>query len=131
MAGSTVEEETVLEEYPADTRIVETVNDYGHTYQFEAPAHEGKEFDNPDLARLYADVYFVVDAFREEKSGERGVPPAVAMDGKDTIVAYLVTLPGTSVEWVSRMYGISEGTVRTYLSRVRQRGEDARENFNR
>jgi hypothetical protein len=31
-----------------------------------------KSFENPDKARLYADVQTVTGGFREEKTGERG-----------------------------------------------------------
>lgn len=120
-------EERTYREYPGSVEIVESDTDLGPRYRFDAPMHEGREFEIPEMAELYADVYFDVDSFREEKSGERGVPPAVAVAGKDTLAAYLITQSGMSVTWASRFMGVSEGTVRTYLSRVRQRAEERRE----
>jgi len=122
------DDESIHREYPNDVRIVEYVDDdlLERRYRFEAPMHDPKVFERPKLAELYADVYFDI-GFRDEKTGKRGVPPAVARQGQDTLAAYLVTQRGFSIEWVSRSWDISEDTVRTYLSRVRRRARDERE----
>jgi len=57
---------------------------------------------NPDKPRLYADVYEVVGWFREEKTGERGVPPAVTRSRQDVLMAYLAAQPAMSVTYVAR-----------------------------
>lgn len=85
------------------------------------------EFDAEDTARLWVDVYFDVGGFREEKTGDRGVPPEVAAAGKDTLVAYLVTQRGMSTTWATRFFDISRETVHSYCSRVRSRARAARE----
>lgn len=123
------EPERVVEDYPGEVRITEhSVGTDGDTiYYFDAPMHEPMYFDDPDTARLYADVYFDVDSFREEKSGERGVPPAGAAAGTDTLAAYLITQQGMSTEWLMRWMDVERETVHTYLSRVRTRAEERRE----
>lgn len=114
--------------YPGDVRIYGWVDDFEDRYGFEAPGHVGKEFPDPDLAELYADVYFAVGGFREERTGDRGIPHTVARDGQDTIAAYLLSAcSGTSVTWLSRQFDVEKDTVRTYLSRVRRRARERRE----
>jgi hypothetical protein len=129
------DDDRVHREYPERVRITSYRHpDLGERrWRFEAPLHDDATFPDPDLAELYADVYFAVGGFREEKSGERGVPPAVAFAGRPETVAYALTLPGVtgSVEWAAGQFGLEESTVRTYVSRVREaareRREDARE----
>ena len=126
---SHVDEPETVVEYDEYTRIVRFVDARtgGERYRFEAATHEGAEFQTLDEAKLYADVYWAVDSFREGKSGRRGVPPTVAMASNPTTVAYLVTQSGMGVEWASRAFDITEGTVRDYLSRVRRQAEEIRE----
>jgi len=116
--------------YDETTRIVEEMDNFGVRYRFEAPMFEDSpEWEIPEKAELYADVYFAVGGFREEKTGERGVPPAVARAGQNVMVAYLACQPSMSVTWAARAFDLSEGTVRTYLSRVRKRAGDRRDDL--
>lgn len=86
-----------------------------------------KSFENPDKARLYADVYAAMGGFREEKTGERGVPPSVARAREDVLMAYLVAQPTMSTEWVARHYDLPEEQIRDYVRGVRDRAEQQRE----
>jgi DNA-binding CsgD family transcriptional regulator len=103
----------------------------GSYYELEAPLYRGDvRFEDPELAELYADVYWCADMFSENETGERGVPPRVARRGQEAIVAYCIARsPGTSVEWAAAEFDVSEDTVRTYLSRVRRQAEVQREAY--
>ena len=120
--------ESVFREYVLDVRIVEyTPPDAdGPRYRFEAPHHQGVEFEDPDLARLYADVYFDVNGFEEAGTGDRGVPPEIIQAGKDTLAAYFLTQPGTDVNWVASFYGVKPPKVERYVEWVRERAEEIR-----
>jgi hypothetical protein len=113
----------VVESYVLDVHIVEC--DGG--YRFEAPEHEGVVFENADGARLYADVYFDVNGFVEVGTGERGIPPEIVQAGKDTLAAYLLTLPGTDVGWVASFYGATPDRIQRYAERVRSRAAEIRD----
>jgi len=119
----------------------EIVEDYGHgkivrdvdasgfeQYHFVVPL-EGrmKSFENAGKARLYADVYEAMGGFREEKTGERGVPPSVARAREDVLMAYLTAQPSMSTEWVARHYDLPEEQIREYVRGVRERAEQQRE----
>ena len=122
---SSATDEHVYKSYTHDVRIIAVKDEYGpDKYRFEGPVHQGKTFDDPDTAELYAAVYFDVNSFREEKTGERGIPPAVARSGQDSLAAYRVTQSGTSIEGVATSWGITPESVATYLSRVRSRASD-------
>lgn len=117
----------VVEEYDHDCRIVrETANGY-EQYHYEGALGRIQSFENPGKARLYADVHTVMGGFREEKTGERGVPPSVARAREDVLMAYLVSNPTMGVEWVARFYDIEEDVVRDYVQMVRDRAEEQRE----
>ncbi|WP_323173099.1 hypothetical protein [Natrialba sp. PRR66] len=118
------ETEAVVEEYVLGVRIVAT--DAGERYRFEAPEHTEIVFDSPEDARRYADVYFDVNGFVEEGTGERGVPPEVVQAGKDTLATYLVTLPWADVNWVASFYGATPTEIERYLSWVRERATEIR-----
>jgi hypothetical protein len=83
-------------------------------------------FYSLEKARLYADVYAVVDGFREEKTGERGCPPAVAAAREDVQMAYYAAQPTMSVAWVAGQYDTDRATVREYLELVQERAADQR-----
>lgn len=118
----------VIEEYPHSCRLVREERDDGRDlYHYEDPLGHVKSFENPDKARLYADVQEVVGGFREEKTGERGVPPAVARAREDILMAYLVSNETMGVEWVARFYDIEEDVVRDYVQMVRERAKEQRE----
>lgn len=121
--------EAIFKEYILDVRIIERASPSRENprYRFEAPRHEGITFDDPDLAELYADVYFDVNGFEEAGTGDRGVPPEVIQAGRDTLVAYFLTQPGTDTNWVASFYGVKTEKVDRYVSWVRQRAEEVRE----
>ena len=117
-----------VEEYAHDCRIVREKREDGEDmYHYEGPLGPVKAFRNPDKARLYADVQTVMGGFREEKTGERGVPPSVARAREDVLIAYLVSNETMGVEWVARFYDIEEDVVRDYVQMVRDRAEKQRE----
>lgn len=115
-------------EYVGDVRVVDVTADGApERYRFEAPHHCGIEFEDCEAATLYADVYFEVNGFREEGSGELGIPPEIVQSGKDTMAAYLLALPATTDEWVASFYGTTPGELDKYVSWVRNRAEKIRE----
>jgi hypothetical protein len=117
-----------VEEYPHNCRIVrEHVEGSEDRYHFEGPLGRIKSFENPDKARSYADVYEVVGGFREEKTGERGVPPAVARSREDVLMAYLAAQPTMSVTYVARAFELDEDEVRSYIEMIRKRAAEMRE----
>ncbi|NEU56828.1 hypothetical protein [Halorussus sp. MSC15.2] len=122
-------ERSVYRDYVLDVRIVsvERTGDSDSRYRFEAPEHVGAEFDDPDTAELYADVYFDTNGFQEEGTGERGVPPEVIQAGKDTVAAYFLTRPGVDHNWMASFYGVKPTKIDRYVSWVRDRAEEIRE----
>jgi hypothetical protein len=126
------QEETIHREYDDHTRIVEFTPEGfpdERRYRFEATMYEGKEFELKEFAELYADVYFAVDSFREEKTGRRGVPPAVAAAGKPELAAYILSAHrGVHTnEWLEHFFDVERETIQTYLSRVRRKAEETRD----
>lgn len=90
--------ESVIEEYAHSCRIIEEERDSDYNqYHYEGPMGRIKTFENPDKARLYADVQTVTGGFREEKTGERGAPPAVARSREDVLMAYYAAQPTMSM----------------------------------
>lgn len=122
--------ESVYKSYILDVSIVEftptDTNTDGPRYRFDAPQHTDVLFDDPKLAELYADIYFDVNGFQEADTGSRGVPPEVIQAGKDTVAAYLLTMPGTDVNWVSSFYGVKPTKIERYASWVHERAEEIR-----
>ena len=121
-------DESVFREYILGVRIVEVGSTSGDEprYRFEAPQHQGIEFDDADLAELYADVYFDVNGFEEAGTGDRGVPPEIIQAGRDTLAAYMLTQPGTDVNWVASFYGKKPNEIERYVSWVRERAAEIR-----
>lgn len=117
--------ESTYRSYIFGVRIVET--DGGGTYRFEAPEHVGRTFDSPDLATLYADVYFDVNGFDEEGVGERGVPPEIIQAGRDTLVAYFRTQEYGDANWIASYYGVKPEKIERYVNRVQKRARKIRE----
>jgi len=115
-----------VEDYGGDVRIVREVSNGYEKFHFEDPMGRLQSFENPDKARLYADVYEVMGGFREEKTGERGVPPAVARGREDILMAYLAAQPSMSLMWVARHFDLPEDRVREYVSSLRNRAESKR-----
>ncbi|WP_336358025.1 hypothetical protein [Haloarcula sp. CGMCC 1.6347] len=119
---------SIYREYILDVRVVERATGDGDTrYRFEAPDHEGIEFEDPEMATLYADVYFDVNGFQEAGTGDRGVPPTVIQAGRDTLVAYFLTQDGVDVHWAASFYGEKPEKIERYVSRVRKRAKKIRE----
>jgi hypothetical protein len=115
-------------EYVLGVRIGECQTDAGDpVYRFEAPRHEGRTFEDPELATLYAAVYFDVNGFEEAGTGERGVPPEIIQAGRDTLASYLLTQPGADANWVASFYGEKPEKIGRYTARVRKRAEEIRE----
>ena len=114
-------------EYVMDVRIVEVEREDSPAYRFEAPAHEGETFVNPEDAELYADIYFDVNGFEEAGTGERGVPPVIIQAGRDTLAAYFLTHDTIDEHWVGSFMGVQPGKVLRYASRVQDRAGDIRE----
>lgn len=121
--------ESVYADYMLDVRIVECDGPDGDTsrYRFEAPDHQGATFEDPELAELYADVYFDVNGFEEAGTGERGVPPEIIQAGRDTLAAYFLTQPYTDRHWVASFYGKKPTKVDRYVATVRERAQEIRE----
>ena len=118
----------IVEEYPHDCRIVlEERERAADLYHYEGPLGRVKTFENSGKARLYADVQGVVGGFREEKTGERGVPPAVARSREDVLMTYLAAQPTMSVAYVARAFDLPEERVREYISVTRNRASERRE----
>ena len=124
--ASTDQAENAVESYVKDVRIVETTADGTTRYRFVAPRHTELAFDDADTARLYADVYFDVNGFREEGTGEHGVPPEIFQGGKDTLAAYLLTRPGVDVHWVASFLGVDRLQVERYVDWVEERAASIR-----
>jgi hypothetical protein len=64
--------------------------------------------------------------FREEKTGERGVPPSVARAREEVLMAYLTAQPSLSMEWVARHFDLPEDRVREYIRILRNRAKEQR-----
>jgi len=121
-------ESEVVEEYAHNCRIVcEQISGNGDRYHYEGPLGRVKSFHSLGQARLYADVHTVTGGFREEKTGERGVPPAVARAREDVLMTYFAAQPTMGIEWVARSFDIDEDVVRDYIQLVRDRAEEQRE----
>lgn len=126
---STIErDESIFRSYILDIRIIECLPPEGDSprYRFEAPQHREIVFDVPDLAELYADIYFDVNGFEEAGTGERGVPPEIIQAGRDTLAAYFLTQPETDINWVASFFGVKPTKVDQYVSWVRQRADEIR-----
>lgn len=119
---------SVYRSYVLDVRIVEQSPSDADTgqYRFEAPEHEGIEFDDPELAELYADVYFDTNGFQEAGTGQRGVPPEVVQAGRDTLAAYFLTQSYADINWIASFYGKTPSKIRRYTDSVRKRGREIR-----
>ena len=121
------ETETVIEEYGYGYQLVEEVREgEPNKYHYEGAMGRIKTFENPDKARLYADVHTVTGGFREEKTGERGAPPAVAQSREDVLMAYYAAQPTMSMQWVTAQFDLPEERVREYIRSLRTRAEQQR-----
>lgn len=119
--------ESIYREYILGVRIVAEHGDEDVRYRFEAPDHRGIDFRESELAELYADVYFDVNGFEENGTGERGVPPAIIQAGQDTLAAYFLTRPQTDINWVASFYGKTPPEIERYVATVRTRAKEIRD----
>jgi hypothetical protein len=119
--------ESTYREYVLGVRIVERSTPDGSVYRFEAPHHGGAEFDDPETAELYADVYFDVNGFDESKVGEEGVPPAIIQAGRDTLAAYFHTQSYGDINWIASFYGFKPERTQRLINRVHKRAAKIRE----
>jgi hypothetical protein len=118
--------ETVVAEYEYSTAVV--VDDNGQYHYVNPMGDRVQSFESEDLARLYADIQTVVGGFREEKTGERGVPPAVARKlDENLLIAYQVATPTMGVTYAARAFDIDESEVRTAVELVREKAERKRD----
>ena len=120
---------SIYREYILGVRIVETSlpHEERAAYRFEAPDHKGVVFEDPELAELYADVYFDVNGFEEAGTGDRGVPPEIIQAGRDTLAAYFLTQPYTDVNWIASFYGKKPTKIERYVAAVRNRAQEIRD----
>lgn len=121
-------DDPVYEQYVLDVRIVETETEAGESrYRFEAGDHDGREFEDPEMATLYAAIYFCTNGFEEEGTGDRGVPPEVIGAGRAVLASYFLTQPSIDEHWVASFFGKKPHVVRQYTESVRQSAEQIRE----
>lgn len=114
----------VIEEYPNDCQIVHEVRLYPDLYHFERPDRRLKSFENPDKARLYADIYELLGGFYEENTGKRGIPPAVARANKNVRLAYFTA--SMSVTYAARAFEIDIERALEKVQQLRERAEQQR-----
>lgn len=126
---ATAGSESVHREYVLDVRIVatESADADGPRYRFEAPGQQPVAFESAEKAELYADVFFDVNGFDEEGTGERGVPPEIIQAGKDTLSAYFLTQPTVDRNWVVSYWGIKPMRVDRYVKSVQRRAREIRD----
>jgi hypothetical protein len=116
----------------------DTIAEFGHgtkivlddgQYHYVNPMGDRvQSFDSEDRARLYADIQTVVGGFREGKTGERGIPPAVARAlDENLLIAYQVATPTMGVTYAARAFGISESEVRSAADMIQDRAEQLRD----
>ncbi|MUW14842.1 hypothetical protein GJ633_09335 [Halorubrum sp. CBA1125] len=123
------ENQKTIEEYPHNTQIVrERRHSAADRYHYvNAFGEREKSFESESKARLFADVQTVTGGFREEKTGERGVPPTVARAREDALMAYLASNETMGVEWVARAFDVDEEVVRNNCQMVQKRAATVRE----
>jgi len=120
--------ESIYEEYVLGVRIVESTTESDETrYRFEADTYCGREFEDPDLATLYADIYFCTNGFEEEGTGDRGVPPEIIGAGRAVLASYFLTQPSIDQHWAASFFGVKPHRIREYTRWVRDNAEQIRD----
>lgn len=120
--------ESIYEEYVLDVRIVESTTGSGEArYRFEADTCRGREFEDPDLATLYADIYFCTNGFEEEGTGDRGVPPEIIGAGRAVLASYFLTQPSIDQHWVASFFGVKPHRIREYTRWIRENAKQIRD----
>jgi hypothetical protein len=117
---------TTVAEYEHGTAIV--LDESGQYYYVNPMGDRVRAFESESRAQLYADIQTVVDGFREDKTGERGVPPAVARAfDENLLMAYHVATPSMGVTWTARAFGVDEDEVRSAVGVIQDRAETKRD----
>jgi hypothetical protein len=122
-----MEDGAIHREYILGVRIVEVNGDDGPRYRFEAPQHRGVEFADPEMAELYADVYFCANGFEEEGTGEHGIPPAIIAAGRAVLASYMLAQPHNDREWVASFFGMKPHRIHKYAEVVENRAREIRD----
>ena len=118
--------DSILQRYPAEVYVIERAgSDEGEsTYQFYAPAREPVTFDDEERARLFAELYTVVDGFRIDGTGERGIPVNVATFGSAAIATYMFSAWGSTPTQITQTIDADRQTVLAYFDRISERAEE-------
>lgn len=115
----------VVAEYSHSTKIVRDGRDYHYV---NALGDRVRRFETESRAKLYADIQELTGGFREEKTGDRGVPPPVARAcDRNLLMAYHVATPNMGVQWTARSYEMDESEVRNAVDLIRDRAKGARQ----
>lgn len=111
-------------------RVIERPRaDDTNLYVFQATNHQfksydlGPEFENPEAARLYCDVY-AITRFREEKTGRRGIPENVEQYGHEAVIAYQRCRSGVDAQWLANKYDLTNQRIYEYCSRMRSQARE-------
>jgi hypothetical protein len=121
------EHESIYKEHILGVRIVEVDPPDGEPrYRFETSGHRGREFADPEMATLYADIYFCTNGFEEEGTGDRGVPPEIIGAGRAVLASYFLTQPTADEQWVASFFGMKPHRIQQYVRVVRGRAEEIR-----
>ena len=126
MTDADDQDREVVDDREHVTIVREHREDAPDRYHVEDALEHLKAFVDVSKARLYADVYQVVGGFREDKTGERAVPPAVAAAREDVQMAYLTAQPTMSLEWTAGFFDEDEDVVRRYVRAVQDRAREQR-----
>jgi hypothetical protein len=111
-------------------RVIERPRaDDNNLYIYQATNHQfksydlGPEFENPEAARLYCDVY-ALTRFREEKTGRRGIPENVEQYGHEAVIAYQRCRSGVDAQWLANKYDLTNQRIYEYCSRIRSQARE-------
>ena len=125
------ENESILEQYPAETYVIERGDPDGgdSTFRFHAPARDPVEFDDAERALLFAELYTVVDGFRINGTGERGIPVSVAISSPAAISAYMYAAWGSTPTQISQTINSDRQTVLNHLDQINDKAEELLEEW--
>jgi hypothetical protein len=118
--NTTADASSVYRQYVLDVQIVEMPTEAGDPhFRFEVGDTEGRTFKDPEMATLYADIYFCTNGFEEDGTGDRGVPPEIIAAGRAVLAAYFLTQPSIDQHWVASFFGVKPHRIREYADSVR------------
>jgi hypothetical protein len=109
-------EETVIDEYCNDCQIIREKRNRPDVYHFEDRRGRMSSFDNLPAAQLYADVYVMIDGFREKNTGKQGVPPSVASASENIRMTYLAAQ--MSLTYAAQAFDVDESVVRDAVNQT-------------